>query len=97
MAVEHGMDGAFGWDGNAGESPKQTLANFSRAPGAVLALYVQDEILHLKRKSVGVAIGTAAPVRQPLNTAILIAIKDLIAGRARDADLSAEFRHRLAG
>src|SRR5438309_7126275 len=97
MAIEHGMDGAFGRNGNIGESPKQALANFSRAPGGVLAFYVQDEILHLKGKLVGVAVGAAAPVRQSLNTAILIAIKNLVTGLAGNPELPTKFRHRLAG
>jgi hypothetical protein len=45
----------------------------------------------------GIAIRTPAPVGQPLNATFLVAIKDLVAGLAGDRELSAEFRHRLAG
>ena len=68
-----------------------------RAPQvAVFALDVQDKVLHLKGQLKGIAIGTAASVRQPLNAALLIAIKDLVAGLAGNAELSAKFGHRLA-
>ena len=45
----------------------------------------------------GIAIGPAAAVRQPLNAAFLVAIEDFIAGLAGDSALPAEFRHRSAG
>jgi hypothetical protein len=44
----------------------------------------------------GIAIGPAASVGQPLNAALLIAIEDLVAGLARNAELPAKFGHRLA-
>jgi hypothetical protein len=61
------------------------------------ALHVQDEVLYLKGKLMGIAIGTPAPVGQPLNTTFLVAIVDLVARLAGDRDLPAELRHRLAG
>jgi hypothetical protein len=60
-------------------------------------LYVPDEVFHLERKSVGVAIRASTSVREPLHAAFLITIEDLIAGLAGDAKLPAKFRHRLAG
>jgi hypothetical protein len=63
----------------------------------VLPLNVQNVVLHLKRKLVGIAIGTPASVGEPVNAAFLIAIEDLVAGLAGDAKLPAKFRHRLAG
>jgi len=63
----------------------------------VLALDVQDVVLDLKRKLIGVAVGTPAAVGQPLNAALLITIEDLVARLARDPELPAKFRHRLAG
>ena len=91
------MDGAFGRDGNTGESADQTFADFAGAPAGVFALHVQDEIFHLKGKLVGIAIGTSASLDEPLNPAFLITIEDLVTGLAGDAKLSAKFRHRLAG
>ena len=69
-----------------------------RAPQAgVLVLHIQNKVFHLERKLVGVAVRAAASVCEPLNTAFLIAIEDLVAGLARNAERPAEFRHRLAG
>src|SRR5215472_4505555 len=97
MAIEHRMDGALGWYGNTGEPAKQALTDFASTPAGVLALDVQNVVLYLKRKLVGVAIRTSASVRESLNAAFLIAIEDLVAGLAGDPKLPAKFRHRLAG
>jgi hypothetical protein len=63
----------------------------------VLALHVENEILHLKRKLMRVAIPTPASVGESLNATFLITIEDLVAGLARNAELPAEFRHGFAG
>jgi hypothetical protein len=97
MAIQHGMDGTFGRAGNSGESAQQALTDFASTPAGVLVLYVQDEVFDLERKLVGIAIRSSASVREPLHTAFLITIEDLIAGLAGDAKLPAKFRHRLAG
>jgi hypothetical protein len=62
----------------------------------MLMLYVENVILHLKGKLVSVAIGTPASVGQPVHPAFLIAIEDLVAGLARNAEFPAQIRHRLA-
>ena len=66
-------------------------------PAGVLLFHIQDKVLHLERKLVGVAIGTPASVREPLNVTFLIAIEDLVAGLTGNPKLSAKFCHRLAG
>src|SRR6266478_5648804 len=83
--------------GDTGEPADQALSDLTSTPGGVLALHVQDIVLHLKRKLVGIPIGTPASVGQPLNVTFLIAIEDLITRLAGDLKLSAEFRLRLAG
>ena len=85
VAIEHGVDGAFGRDGNTREPAKQALTDFASTPAGVLPLDVQNVVLHLKRKLVGIAIGTTASVGKPVNAAFLIAIEDLVAGLAGDA------------
>jgi hypothetical protein len=90
------MDGAFGGDLDTGESPDQALPDFTGAPGGVLTLNVEDIVLHLKGKLMGIATGTSAPIRQPLNPAFLVAIEDLVASLARNPELSAGFCHGLA-
>jgi len=83
------MDGALRRDGNTGESAQQALANLTSTPAGVLALHVEDEVLHLKRKLVGVAIRAPASVGEPLNAAFLVAIEDLVASLAGNPKLPA--------
>src|ERR1041385_2769545 len=97
MAIEHGMDGAFGRQPDIREAADQALANLTSTPAGVLVLHVQDVVLHLKGKLVGIAIRTPASVRQPLDSALLIAIEDLVTGLARDPELPAQIGHGLAG
>ena len=79
------------------EPPDQALSNLTSAPTGVLALHVQDKVLHLERKLMSLPIGTSAPIGEPLNSTLLVAVEDLVAGLAGDPELPAEFRHRLAG
>ena len=66
MTIEHGMDGAFGGDGDIGESAEQTLADLVCAPANVLTLHVQNIVFYLEGKLVGVAKGTPASIGQSL-------------------------------
>src|ERR1700730_18031521 len=91
----HRMNGAFSGDRSAGEPADQTFPDFASHPAGVLVLHVQDVVLHVEGKLVGVAIGASAPVRQPFDPAFLVATEDLIAGLAGDAQLPAELGHRL--
>src|ERR1700731_1046756 len=97
VAVQHRMDGALGRDLDPGEPADQALSDFPCTPAGALALYVQDKVLHLKRKLMGIPTGTPAPIGESLNSTLLVAIEDLVAGLAGDPELPAEFRHRLAG
>ena len=74
------------------EKRRTGVATFASTELGCSTLDVQDEVLDLERKLVGVAIGT---VGESLNAAFLITIDDLIAGLARDAELSAKISHRL--
>ena len=62
----------------------------------MLAFYVQDVVLNLERKLVGIAIGAATSIAEPFKTAFLITIKDLVPGFARDAEFPAKVGYRLA-
>src|ERR1035438_2723787 len=90
MTIEHGMDGAFGWDGDVGESAEEALANLACAPAGVLTLHVQNIVFHLEGKLVGIAIGTPASIGQSLYPAFLVAVEDFVAGLARDSKLRSE-------
>src|ERR1700688_5100464 len=83
MTIEHGMDGAFGGDGDVGESAKEALANLACAPAGVLTLHVQNIVFHLEGKLVGVAIGTPASIGQSLHRPFLVAFVDFVAGLRR--------------
>src|ERR1700733_10723619 len=97
MTIEHGMDGAFGWDGDIGESANEALANLAGTPAGMLTLHVQNIVFHLEGKLVGVAIGTPASIGQSLHPTFLVAVEDFVPGLAGDAKLPAKFRHWLAG
>jgi len=64
ITIQHGMDGAFGGDLGTGESPSQALADFVRPPVGMLALDVEDVVLHLKGKLMRIPIRTSAPIGQ---------------------------------
>src|SRR6202451_4472141 len=95
VAIQDRMDGALGRNLDVGEPADQALSDFPSAPAGVLPLHVQDEVLHLKRQLIGIAIGTTASVGQSFDPAILVAIKDLVAGLAGDAELPGKFRQWL--
>src|SRR5215831_13380697 len=59
-------------------------------------LAVENIVLYLKRQLVRIVMGSTAAVGQPLHPTFLIAIEDLVTGFAGDAELPAQFRHRLA-
>ena len=71
------MDRAFGGNLDTGEPPAQALSDLTSTPAGVLTLDVQDIVLQLERKLMGIATRTPAPVRQSLNPAFLVAIEIL--------------------
>src|SRR3984957_2775707 len=97
MTVEHGMDGAFGWDGDVGESAKEALANLAGAPAGVLTLHVQNIVFHLEGKLVGIAIGATTSIGQSPHPTFLVTIEDFVAGLAGDTKLPEKISHPLAG
>jgi len=64
-------------------------------PG-ILALEADDDRLQLGRQAVRLAEGPAAAVSQSLEAAICVAVEDLVARLAGDAELGAQRRHLLA-
>jgi hypothetical protein len=97
MAVEDGVDGASGRHPNvAGEPPEQELSDLARAPVRLVALEGDDQALDLVRRLVGIAYRPAGAVAQSGEPVILVAVKDLVPGLARDPELPAHIRHGLA-
>src|ERR1041385_1061205 len=95
MAIEHRVDGALGGDGYSGEPASQALADFASAPTGMLTPHIQNVVLDLKRKLVGVTIGASVSIGESLNPAFLVAIEDFVAGFARNSELPTQFRHGL--
>jgi len=50
----------------------------------------------LERQLVGMSIGPAASILQAFQTAVLVAVEDLVAGHPGDAKLPAQRSHLLA-
>ena len=71
------MDGAFGGDFDTGEPADQALSDLTSTPAGVLALHVQDIVLHLQGKLMRIAVGPSAAVRQPFDPTLLVRLKIL--------------------
>jgi hypothetical protein len=65
VTVEHGVDGALGWNAHvAGEPPDQELADLARPPMRLVALEVDDQAVDLRWQLVGIAHRPARAVAQ---------------------------------
>src|SRR6201981_1068094 len=84
------MNSAFGRHSNiAIESPNQRVADLARAPMWPLGFELDNQGLDLSRQLVGIAYRAFGAVTQRLKPVFLIAIKDLVAGLPRNAELPA--------
>src|SRR6516225_6655256 len=90
------MDRTFSRNFDARESSCKTLSDFTGTPARVLLLHMENIVLYLKRQLVRIVMGSSAAVGQSLHPTFLVAIEDLVTGFAGDAELPAQFRHRLA-
>ena len=79
-----------------GELPQQFVPDLGRAPGGMLPLDGEDGLLDLERRLVGVAIGSSGPILQTTQCELLVAVEELVAGLAGDAELPAKRGHLLA-
>src|SRR5271155_4124077 len=96
MAIQDGMNGAASWDFHfRGQSSKEALPDLAGAPVRFLALGRYDGRFDLLGQLVGIAVGAPGPIREPLQSAFLIALKDLVAGFPGDLKLAAQRRHAL--
>src|SRR6516225_8385067 len=90
------MDRTFSRNFDARESSCKTLSDFTGTPARVLLLHMENIVLYLKRQLVRIVMGSSAAVGQPLHPTFVVAIEDLVTGFTGDAELPAQFRHRLA-
>ena len=97
VAVEHRMHGALGRQAHvAGELAHQQFADFACTPMRLGALEVDDQPLHLVRQLVGIPYRPARAIAQRIEPMVPIAIEDLVAGLARNAELAAHLAQAFA-
>src|SRR5579863_1975713 len=97
MTIEDSVDGAASRDLHfTRQSSEEALPDLAGAPVWFLALGCYDGRFDLLRQLVGIAVGAPGTIREPLQSAFLIALEDLIAGFARDLKLPAQRGHALA-
>jgi len=97
VPIEHGMDGALGWNPHVAVEPSnQELADLVRAPVRLVSLQSDNQALDRRRQLVGVAHRSARPIGQGLEPILLVAVENLVAGLAGYAELAAHVRHALA-
>src|SRR6478752_7019358 len=97
VAIEHRVDGAFGWNPDiAVEPPDQKLANLARPPMRLLGLEADNQGLDLGRQLVGVADRPPGAVAQRLEPVLPVAVKNLVAGFAGYPELPADLGHGLS-
>ena len=87
VPVEHGVDRALGRNADVPvQSADQALADLTGTPMGFLALGRDDQALDLLRQLVGVANRPTRTIGQGLQTVFLVALEDLVAGLARNAE-----------
>ena len=95
VAVEDGVDGANRGDlAVAGEAANQDLADFAGAPMGLVASRGDDQAFDLGGQLVGVSDRVARAVGERDGPILLIALEQLVAGLAGDAELAADHGHR---
>src|SRR5579863_8651175 len=97
MTIEDSVDGAASRDLHfTRQSSEEALPDLAGAPVWFLALGCYDGRFDLLGQLVGIAVGAPGTIREPLQSAFLIALKDLIAGFTGDLKLPAQRGHALA-
>lgn len=96
MAVQHHVDGADRGRLDHRQPPGQLVADLGCAPTGIVPLDADNGLLDLEGQFVRVTVRTPGPVFQSADSERLVAVEDLVAGLARDAELPAYPRHLLA-
>ena len=76
--------------------PSQSFTDLRSAPSRELLLDRDDELLDLHRQLVCLPVGTSGAIGQAVEPGVPVAVEDLVAGLARDAELTAQRSHLLA-
>jgi len=77
------------------QSSQQALADLAGAPVRFLAPGGDDRRFYLLGQLVGIAEGPARAIAQPFQSALLVTLKNLVAGLARNAEFPAQGGHTL--
>jgi len=97
MTIEDGVNGAASRNLHfAGQSSKEALPDLAGAPVRFLAFGGDDGGFDLFGQLIGVAVGAPGTIREPLQSAFLITLEDLVAGFTGDLKLAAQRGHTLA-
>src|SRR5690348_333441 len=96
MAVEHRVHGADRWRLHVVAASAQLLADLGCAPARVLALELDDQALDRQRQLVGLPERPAAAISEAFGPQVLVTLEDLVAGLARDVELTTELCHLFA-
>src|ERR1700685_1813762 len=80
----------------ARQSSEEALPDLAGAPIGFLTLGRYDRRFDLLRQLVCISVGAPGTIREPLQSAFLIAFEDLVAGLAGDLKLAAQCGHALA-
>src|SRR5580693_1039900 len=97
MAIQDGVNGAASRNLHfAGQSSEEALPDLAGAPVRFLTLGRYDGRFDLLGQLIGIAVGAPGPIREPLQSAFLITLEDLVPGFAGDLKLAAQRGHTLA-
>ena len=91
------MDGALGRQANlAGKLAQHQFADFARAPMRLVAFEIDDQPLDLIGQLVGVAHRPAPAIGARVEPVLPVAVEDLVAGLAGNAEIPAHLAHAFA-
>src|SRR5712691_10833695 len=96
VAIQHRMHGADRGQVRAGELLPELLADLGRTPARVLSLQPNDRRLNGRRQPIRLAMRPSRAIGERPDAAVFVAVEDLVARFARDAELGAQRRHLLA-
>jgi hypothetical protein len=97
VAVEHRMHGALGRQAHvAGELADEEFPYLTRPPMRLVALEIDNQPFHRVGQLVGIAHRPPRAIGQRIQSLVLVAIEDLVAGLTGNAERAAHLAHALA-
>src|SRR5215475_5458718 len=96
VAIEDGVDRTNRRQVWAGELLPKLFTDFGRTPARILPLQPHDGRFNRRWQPIRLPVRSLAPIAKRLDTAVFVAVEDLVAGLARNPKLGAQRRHLLA-